>query len=186
MSSDGSGELHLCGVCLKHPPAFHAAHAAFVYAFPMDALIRRCKYAGALELTDLFAQALADSLEDSLARNPRPDLILPMPLHPARLARRGFNQAVEIARRLSGRLDIDWLPEACQRVRDTPPQAGLDLKSRRRNLKGAFTCGQDLAGKRVALVDDVMTSGSSLDELARVVSRAGALEISAWVVARAL
>jgi ComF family protein len=109
-----------------------------------------------------------------------------MPLHPARLAQRGFNQAAEIVRRLSPRVGVPWLPDACQRVRNTPSQAGLDLKTRQRNLRGAFVCNIDLSGKRVALIDDVMTSGSSLDELARVVRKAGAIEIQAWVLARTL
>lgn len=172
----------VCGACLKRPPAFARTHAAFAYRFPLDALVRRCKYAGALELTGLFAAALAEHGADAA----RPDLLLPMPLHPARLAERGFNQAAEIARRLAPLIDRPWLPDASRRVRDTPPQAGLDLKARRRNLRGAFACELDLTGKSVALVDDVMTSGSSLNELAKVVRRAGAAEVSAWVVARAL
>ncbi len=109
-----------------------------------------------------------------------------MPLHPTRLAQRGFNQAAEIARRISPQVRIPWLAEACQRVRDTPSQAGLDLKTRQRNLRGAFACTMDLSGKRVALIDDVMTSGSSLNELAGVVRKAGAVEIQAWVLARTL
>lgn len=172
----------ICGACLKRPPAFARTHAAFAYRFPLDALVRRCKYAGALELTGLFATALAENEADA----PHPDLLLPMPLHPARLAERGFNQAAEIARRLAPLIDRPWLPDASRRLRDTPPQAGLDLKARRRNLRGAFACELDLTGKSVALVDDVMTSGSSLNELAKAVRRAGAAEVSAWVVARAL
>ena len=109
-----------------------------------------------------------------------------MPLHEARLAERGFNQAAEIVRRLAPRLNVPWQADGCRRVRDTPPQAGLDLNARRRNLRGAFDCGLDLAGLRVALVDDVMTSGASLDELARTVRRAGATQVWAWVVARTL
>jgi ComF family protein len=109
-----------------------------------------------------------------------------MPLHETRLAERSFNQAGEIARRLAPVLDIPWLAEGCRRIRDTPPQAGLDLKARRRNLRGAFQCDLDLTGKHVALLDDVMTSGTSLDELAKTVRKAGAAEVSAWVVARTL
>lgn len=172
----------VCGRCLRHPPAFETACAAYRYAFPVDVLIRRCKYDGVLELTDGFAQALADAVADL----PRPDLLLPMPLHPTRLAERGFNQAAEIARRLARRLDMAWATTGLSRLRDTPPQAGLDLRARRRNLRGAFRCELDLHGRHVALVDDVMTSGASLHELAQAARRAGALHLSAWVVARAV
>lgn len=171
----------LCGACLKKPPAFAHCEAVFSYAFPLDALIQHCKYGGAQELAELFATALATRLD----AKPLPDLIVPMPLHPARLRERGFNQALEIARRLGERLNLPCR-HACRRQRDTPPQAGLDLKARRRNLRGAFDCDNDLAGKRVALLDDVMTSGSSLNELAKAARQAGAIEVSAWVVARTL
>lgn len=179
MPSPG-GEI--CGACLKHPPAFGRTLAVYAYAFPLDVLIQQCKYAGAIHLTGFFA----DQLTLCLAAETKLDYLLPMPLHPARLADRGFNQAAEIARRLSAHLGIPWLPEACQRVRNTPSQAGLDLKTRQRNLRGAFACDVDLSGKRVALIDDVITSGSSLNELTRVVRKAGAVEIQAWVVARTL
>ncbi|MDP2834149.1 MAG: ComF family protein [Pseudomonadota bacterium] len=176
----------LCGACLKKPPRFEHCEAVYRYAFPLDVLIQQCKYAGAQELAELFAEALAQRLADLPRPDlPLPDLIVPMPLHPARLRERGFNQALEIARRLGDRLNLPCR-HACQRVRDTPPQAGLDLKARKRNLRGAFVCDENLAGARIALLDDVMTSGSSLNELAQAARRAGAVEISAWVVARTL
>jgi len=178
---DPAGPL-ICGQCLKRPRAFDRAVAVYAYAAPLDGLVKRCKYGGDLSVSDGFAIALAREL----AEEPMPDLILPMPLHDRRLAERGFNQAVEIARRLAPRLDIPWTAFGCERTRDTPPQAGLDLKARRRNLRGAFVCELDLRGKRVALLDDVMTSGASLDELAKAARRAGAVEVSAWVVARTL
>lgn len=174
----------LCGACLKKPPRFEHCEAVYRYAYPLDALIQRCKYGGAQELAELFAESLARRLAEPLpAKPPLPDLIIPMPLHPARLRERGFNQALEIARRLGERLNLPCR-HVCRRIRETSPQAGLDLKARKRNLRGAFICDEDLAGKRIALLDDVMTSGSSLNELAQSARRAGAVEISAWVVAR--
>jgi ComF family protein len=173
----------ICGACLKKPPAFDRTRATFSYAFPLDSLVQQCKYAHASNLTDFFAARMASRSDTPSALL---DYLLPMPLHPARLAQRGFNQAAEIARRLSPRIGVPWLPNACQRVRNTASQAGLDLKTRQRNLRGAFVCNIDLSGTRVALIDDVMTSGSSLDELARVVRKAGAIEIQAWVLARTL
>jgi ComF family protein len=176
----------LCGHCLKHPPAFQHTVAVYAYAFPLDALVRHCKYGGDLAVTDWFADSLALEFSQARTNRPPPDLILPMPLHDMRLSERGFNQAGEIARRLAPILGIPWFAEGCRRIRNTPPQAGLDLKARRRNLRGAFQCDLDLTGKRVALLDDVMTSGASLDELAMTARKAGAAEVSAWVVARTL
>ncbi|HNQ04949.1 MAG TPA: ComF family protein [Thiobacillaceae bacterium] len=171
-----------CGACLRRPPAFDQAQAAHAYAFPLDALIRHCKYQGVLELTELFARELATRVRFQ----DRPDLLIPMPLHPRRLGERGYNQAAEITRRLARHLALPWQADACRRARDTPPQAGLDLQARRRNLRGAFRCERALSGRHVALVDDVMTSGASLQELAKAVKMAGAARVSVWVVARAL
>lgn len=172
----------VCGTCLKRPPLFDRCRAVYVYAFAADILVQRLKYASELALAGFLAEQLA--LE--VAPHPLPDLILPMPLHPRRLGERGFNQAVELGRRLSARLHIPMCTGACQRLRDTPAQAGLDLKARRRNLRGAFHCSANLKGLRVALLDDVMTSGASLDELARAARNAGAIGVEAWVVARTL
>ena len=178
----------LCGHCLKHHPRFDRTLAARAYGFPLDALVQAFKYQHRLELADLFAGLMAEQAERAgkARQRPLPDLLIPMPLHPERTAERGYNQAAEVARRLSARLGVAWDGDACQRIRPTAAQAGLDLPERRRNLRGAFGCGRDLTGLRVALVDDVMTTGSSLNELAGVVRRAGAAEVEAWVLARTL
>lgn len=171
-----------CGACLRRPPAFDHTVAVYAYDFPLDALVKHCKYQGGLELTAWFARGLAERARGQAGV----DVLIPMPLHPDRLGERGFNQAAEIARHLSRHMQLPWLAGACRRVRNTPPQAGLDLKARRRNLRGAFLCDVDLTGRHVALVDDVMTSGASLNELARTVKKAGAASVAAWVVARTM
>ncbi len=170
----------VCGACLKHPPAFERTLAAFSYAFPVNALLHAYKYGGELTLLDLLSEPLAArAIEHAL-----PDLLIPMPLHPARLKERGFNQAREIAAALSRRLAVPLAAQACRRLRDTPPQASLKLKERAANLRGAFVCDLPMHGKHVALIDDVMTSGASLDALAQAVRRQGAAGVAAWVVAR--
>lgn len=171
-----------CGACLQHPPAFDATHAALRYTYPIDALLRQHKYGNLLAASHLLGALLADHLVHA----PLPDLLIPMPLHPLRLRERGFNQAAEIARILAKRLDVPVMVQGCQRTRNTPSQAGLSLAERRRNLKGAFACHVDVSGRRVALIDDVMTTGASLEALARVVKQAGASTVDCWVVARTL
>ncbi|MFA7240568.1 MAG: ComF family protein [Sulfuricellaceae bacterium] len=172
----------ICGNCLKKPPAFDLTLAAFSYTFPVDALVHSYKYAGNLILLDL----LTEPLIHLAAAQTRPDLLIPMPLHPARLRERGFNQAHEIAKPLSGKLAIPLDGRGCKRVIDTKPQAGLKFKHRARNLRGAFSCERDLSGMNIALIDDVMTTGASLNELAKAVRVRGAAQVSAWVVARTL
>lgn len=169
----------LCGPCLRHPPAFARTWACFLYAPPIDGLIQHFKYGKDLHLAHFFATSLAPHVADSTA-----EMIIPMPLHPERIRERGFNQAVEIARPLAPGLGVPLLIDAAQRLRNTPAQAGLPHDARLKNIKGAFACDARVAGKRVALLDDVMTTGASLDELARAVLAAGAIEVEAWVVAR--
>ena len=171
----------ICGECLKQVPAFDHTRAALEYAFPSDKLIQALKYGGQLALAKLFGELLYASLRAT----PMPDLILPMPLHPARLKQRGFNQALEIAKVLSKRFDIPLATHIAQRVVDTTPQASLPMDARHKNVKNAFACNHPLASQHIALVDDVMTSGATLNELAKVLKRAGAARVDVWVVARA-
>jgi ComF family protein len=174
----------VCGSCLDHPPRFHCVEAVFAYAFPVDALIRAYKYGGRLAL----AQVLGGLLAQRVARGVDADVdaVVPMPLARGRLAERGFNQALEIARVVAARTGIDLLPHACRKVTDTPAQAALPWKERAKNVRRAFVCDADLEGRRIAVVDDVLTTGATLDELARVLRRAGAAEVRGWVVARTL
>lgn len=172
----------ICGQCLQHAPAFDRALAAFSYEFPLDTLIQALKYGHQLAVLAPLATALAQQASTA----PRPDLLIAMPLHPPRLRERGFNQALELAKLVAKRLDIPLLPHGAERVRATAPQVGLPWKQRASNLRGAFACSLDLHGKHVAILDDVMTTGTSLHELALTLRRQGAGEISAWVVARTL
>jgi ComF family protein len=109
-----------------------------------------------------------------------------MPLHPIRLRERGFNQAMEISRYLSKHMKIVILPDSCSRIRHTLPQTRLPWKDRQKNIREAFSCKIDLSGKHIAVVDDVMTTGTTLNELAKALRQQGATEISNWVIARTL
>jgi ComF family protein len=165
-----------------HPPAFGRTHAALAYAFPLDRMIPRLKYHGQLAVAPVLAECLAQVVEHA----PRPDRLIAMPLHAQRLRERGFNHASEIARVVARRLGLPLDADSCRRIRDTPPQMGLKHDQRRRNLRGAFACSSEVRGQRIALVDDVMTTGTSLDELAKMLRQAGAESVETWVVARTL
>lgn len=172
----------LCGTCLKRPPAFDRTHAALAYAFPLDRMIPRLKYHGQLAIAPALGECLAEAVADA----PRPDRLIAMPLHATRIRERGFNHATEIARTAARQLGLPLDLASCRRARDTPPQMGLKHDARRRNVRGAFACQGDVQGLRIALIDDVMTTGTTLDELASTLKQAGAREVSCWVVARTL
>lgn len=116
---------------------------------------------------------------------PPPDCLVPIPLHPARYRARGFNQALEIARPVASQLKIPLCPKLCRRVRITPPQRLLDAEERHKNLRGAFQATEDLSGRHIAIVDDVLTTGATAHEVATALKRAGAVQVEAWVLARA-
>lgn len=170
----------VCGRCLKKPPYFDATRALYHYDFPLDKLVQTFKYAHRLVLGAYFGRQLS-ALEPIEA-----DLTVPLPLHPQRLRERGFNQALELARPLSKawRLPID--ATSCSRTRNTAVQARLPWRQRIKNMRGAFHCSKDLSGKRIILVDDVMTTGASLNECARTLKLHGAQHVTVLVVARAL
>jgi ComF family protein len=170
----------ICGHCLKRAPHFDHTAAVFAYTFPVDKLVHALKYGEQLALASTLAKCLTQRIEQ------HPDRIVAMPLHPARLRERGFNQSVELARGIARNLNIPLLTDSVRRIRNTAPQANLPWKERKHNMRNAFACDADLSGLHIAIVDDVMTSGTTLDELARILRRAGASEVSAWVVARTL
>ena len=170
----------ICGECLARAPRFSRLRVAVSYRFPVDGAIQRLKYAADLNAVAPLAALLAERLD----REPRPDLVLAMPMASQRLRERGFNHAQELARALGERLHLRLAPQLCRRIRHTAPQAALPWAERRRNIRGAFECGTDLAGARLAVVDDVLTTGATLDELAGVLLSRGAAEVWGWVVAR--
>jgi len=175
-----SPEGALCGRCLAHPPQFDATVAALAYAFPADVLVQSLKYRGELALAPLLGGLLAMALPPEA----RVDVALPVPLSAQRLRMRGYNQAMEIARSLRGTTRLE--PALCARVRDTPAQSDLPWSARARNLRDAFHCARSLEGLSVGVVDDVMTTGATLDAVAAALKRAGAARVINWVVARTL
>lgn len=177
-----AGQTGPCDPCRTHPPVYDRAFAPFRYRHPVDFLIRRLKFSGQLSharlLGDLFADALAER------GGPWPDCIIPVPLHPRRLRERGFNQALELARPITRRFQIPLLPKGLRRVRYTTPQTQLDARARQTNPLGAFALGQPLPGMRVALLDDVMTTSSTVAECARVLRAGNTADIEIWIIGR--
>jgi ComF family protein len=172
-----SPDAAVCGACLASPPSFDATLAVWPYVFPIDRLIQSLKYRGDLPVARLFGAALALRVSGRAV-----DMVVPMPLARQRLRARGFNQALEIARATVRRAVIETA--TVERVRDTASQADLVYDARERNVRGAFVCNRALHGRRVAVIDDVMTTGATLAELARTLGNAGAAWVENWVIAR--
>lgn len=176
----------MCGACLTSPPAFDAALAAVDYAHPWDHLIARFKFHAALDLAAPLADRLACARQ--AAGLPATELLIPVPLAGPRLRERGYNQAWEIARRLARALSCPADARLLLRIRDTPHQLALAPDRRAANVKAAFaiepTRLAEVHGRRITIVDDVMTSGATAAEIARALKQAGAASVDVWVAAR--
>lgn len=184
INNDQSGTL--CGECIAHPPIFDQCLAPLRYEFPVSALISRYKYqghfcSGAVLADILLTKLFKDQIRD---QNKKPDLIVPVPLHRQRQFFRGFNQSQWLAQYLSRELNVPVDAYLLKRCRKTPPQQGLKRKQRQKNLKGAFQVNRPIEGKHIALVDDVVTTGSTVSELAQLLKKAGATKVEIWCLAR--
>ncbi|MDD2852228.1 MAG: ComF family protein [Desulfuromonadaceae bacterium] len=182
---DGAGHDHCCGKCLLHRPRFDVARAPFLYEGSVRDLIHSFKYNRRTHLRYPLALLTLEGIKQFLAES-SPQLIVPVPLHRSRLRQRGFNQAVLLGRVLSKKLSLPMVPDALTRTRATVPQIGLSAAERRTNVTGAFTVKKNRAveGKRILLLDDVMTTGSTMDECAGGLKKAGAAAIIAVTIAR--
>lgn len=178
----------LCGQCQQHPPAYSQVISPFLYRFPLDSLIPAFKYHSQLIYGRLLAHLLADYVAYAYQEHNHalPDALVPMPLHRKRQAQRGFNQALELARPMARALNCPLLSRTLKRVQATHAQQGLSAQQRKNNLKGAFACSgpETVAGRHLALIDDVLTTGASADEATRTLLEAGAKSVSIWCVAR--
>ncbi|MGZ8273541.1 MAG: ComF family protein [Burkholderiaceae bacterium] len=175
------GEGLVCGRCQSSPPHFVRATALADYAPPVDGMVMALKFGARLDLASVFGRLLAGRAIVHAGA-----LVVPVPLAFERLSDRGYNQSLQIARAYCDSTGARLEPDIVRRIRHTPPQQALALKDRRRNIRGAFTTSGSIAGRTVLVVDDVMTSGSTMDEIARVLVAAGAARVHALVVARTL
>ncbi len=174
--------VELCGRCLRSPPRFDQTFALFEYRDPVDFFIRRFKFDGQIHFARLLGEAMAEAL---LPGGELADVVVPVPLHPRRLRQRGFNQALELGRFVAAGVGLPLWPDVCQRRLATSPQTSKTARQRRQSLRGVFGVSADVRGLRIALVDDVMTTGSTVDAVAEVLKQSGAARVEVWVCARA-
>jgi ComF family protein len=173
----------LCGRCLNDPPSHDHTLSAFRYAHPIDHLIHDLKFNRKLAVARLLGELMAQQLKKQIQTCPQ--MIIPVPLHAARLRERGYNQATELARPMARALGIPIDYQHCQRQRATAIQSDLPASERSRNVKGVFSVVKKLPAHHVAIVDDVMTTGATVAELATTLRHAGVEKIDVWVCARA-
>lgn len=176
-------ESSLCGQCLQKPPPYDSTISLYHYAEPITHLITGLKFQRQLGVARLLGEQLADHLLVKTVL--RPDCILPVPLHSRRLASRGYNQALELARPIARRLGLPVETRLCVRTRATLPQTGLSAVERRSNLRKAFSLNYPCDYRHVAIVDDVMTTGQTVAALAQLLRKAGVKQVQVWTVARA-
>ncbi|MBE2898717.1 hypothetical protein HPC37_07900 [Pasteurellaceae bacterium 20609_3] len=175
-----------CGQCLSAPPRWQHLVQVTPYAPPLSGWIHRFKFTGGFALDRTLARLLLLAILDHRRRylTPLPDAIIPVPLHPRRHKRRGYNQAEQLAHYLAHWLGIELVTTAVVRAYAVPPQRGLSARARQENIRHVFKATTSLKGKHIALVDDVVTTGATVNELCRVLKRAGARAVSVWCLCR--
>lgn len=168
-----------CGACLKHPPYFDRTFALFRYESPINQWITQLKFHRNLRNASLLSELFLEKYNHI----ERPDLIIPVPLHPKRLRQRGFNQAIELARPFAKHFHTTLEKHHCMRMRHTPAQSSIPAKQRQQNLKKAFAYRGPIP-QHVAIVDDVITTGHTVNELSQLLRQAGCQQIDIWAIAR--
>lgn len=179
--TSSQGNEHVCGECLRQPPFFKAARSVFIYKEPIKRAITQFKFLGCTALAELFVKAIITHLNEFI-KQIAPDIIIPVPLHLHRLRERGYNQCLLLAQHMARTLGIPCKKRVLRKVKPTIPQVGLSSYQRRLNIKGSFAVfDQDaVQGKRILLIDDVLTTGSTVNECAKVLVKAGADGV--WVI----
>ena len=173
----------LCGQCLQLKPAVDYTHSLFYYESPIDHLIAKMKHGGDLSCAAILSDLLLESVQSV---SHMPEILIPVPLHNRRLVERGFNQSLEISRRVSKRLQVPIDTQCVRRVKSTQAQQTLNLTQRKQNIKGCFEVLNTNNYKHVVLIDDVITTGSTVNELARTLKKSGVEKVGVWSIARAV
>ncbi len=173
-----------CGECLKNSPPYDKTVSAFHYESPINDMITQLKYSAQFQCLSLLCDYLADKISQHYQNNDLPELIIPVPLHPKKRQLRGFNQSQLIAAKLSKQLNIKLNAQGVLRIKKTNAQSGLDSVERKHNMKNAFQINTQLP-KHIAIVDDVVTTGTTVSELAKQARQHGATQIDIWCLARA-
>ncbi len=182
---DRSEHAMICGKCFKNPPIFDSCWAPFIYAQPLEWMIHQLKFNEKLYFAPLLSALMAEKIPSCMALQKLPDAIIPMPLHMNRLRQRGFNQSYLLIKSIAKALDIVVDSTLCHRIRDTEHQTGKNAQQRKHNIKNAFSISRSQNYHHVVIFDDVVTTGSSVSELSKVLKKSGIERVDICCLARA-
>jgi len=184
--AEGVSENTLCGRCIQQLPEYHYAHSIFRYEDDIVRLVHKLKFSEKITYARSIGEVLFSAFKSNeVLRVEKPDCLLPVPLHTSRLRQRGFNQSIEIARVISEKCNIPMECNSVIRQRNTVSQTSLKARERQRNISDAFSVASDLCGKHVLIIDDVVTTGSTVNELARLLKKNHIERVGVLSVARA-
>lgn len=175
----------VCGQCIKAPPAFDYTLSLFHYQRPIDFMIAQLKFQHKLSYAAIFGHLLLNYKHEKALQEQKPEALLPVPLHNKRLVKRGFNQSLELSKPLSKAMNVPILRDYVKRSKDTLMQTNLSVVERRKNVKNCFELIKPLDLKHVVIIDDVLTTGSTCNELAIILKQAGVEKVGVWSIARA-
>lgn len=175
-----SGSL-ICGGCIKNPPQFTQAFVAYKFEEPLRGLLHQFKYHNGLYLHSFLSHLMLSGLPSSNL----PQCLIPVPMHAQKIKQRGFNHAAVLTRDLAKKLNLPYDLTSCQKTLNTAPQASLDKEQRQKNLRNAFN-SKKLPFQHIALIDDLLTTGSTANELALTLKKAGVEQVDLWCCARAV
>ncbi|VAW60547.1 Competence protein F homolog, phosphoribosyltransferase domain; protein YhgH required for utilization of DNA as sole source of carbon and energy [hydrothermal vent metagenome] len=175
----------VCGQCMQKAPVYDRIWSPFCYAQPLEWMIQQLKFSARLSFASLLSDLIIQQWPVSFEQQPRPEAIIPMPLHPRRLKQRGFNQALLLVKPLAKRLNLPVDTESCRRIRNTAHQTGKNARQRVLNIKDAFRFENQNNYQHVVIFDDVVTTGSSVSELSKIIKQAGVKRVDVWCLARA-
>ena len=177
-----SDHNYICGSCLHEPPFYHSSTIPLNYTYPTNIIVKQLKYKEKVEYSKLLASFIVNLIQQ---RNHQlPECIIPVPLHPIRLMKRGYNQSQLLAKQISAQINIPVHNHYCKRIKNTAQQTNFSHKQRITNLKGAFSVQTNIPYKHVAIIDDVVTTGSTVNELSKSLSLSGVETIEVWASAR--
>lgn len=171
----------VCATCIKRRPYFTQTEVVFNYQYPANQLIKTFKYNKRPELARCFAEKLVETLKN---KTRLPEILLPVPLHKKRQAERGYNQSLELAAQIASRLGMKVNSSLCRRIKNTDPQSTLPMKTRKNNVKDAFCLNDTQIPEHIAIVDDVITTGSTVNEISALLIKAGCRRVDVWAIAR--
>jgi ComF family protein len=181
-------EASLCGQCQQSSPPIDYLISSLQYAYPVGYLVSQLKFQRDLTHAKIFSQLLLETLQAHYMRQPSqlPEIIIPVPLHKKRIRQRGFNQALEIAQPIAAKLNIPISANTIKRIKYTKAQSLLNAVERRKNLRNSFALSKPVKAKHIVLLDDVVTTGTTVYELAALLKKSGVQEVGVWTVARSI